>query len=93
VISSAEIREACAEPVAAILEAIKESLDATPPELAADIMNRGIVLVGGGALLRGIDQLVSAETDIPVYVAENPMQCVVLGTARYLEQLGELPFD
>jgi len=93
VISSAEIREACAEPVAAIVEVIKESLDATPPELAADIMNRGIVLAGGGALLRGIDQLISAETDIPVYVAENPMQCVVLGTARYLEQLGELPFE
>ncbi len=93
VVSSAEIREACVEPVTAILEVVKESLDATPPELAADIMSRGIVLVGGGALLRGIDQLISAETDIPVYVAENPMHCVVLGTARYLEQLGELPFD
>ena len=68
-------------------------MDATPPELAADIMNRGIVLVGGGALLRGLDQLISAETDIPVYVAENPMHCVVLGTARYIEQLGDLPFD
>ncbi len=86
-ISSGEIREACAEPIAAIVELIKETLDATAPELAADIMNRGIVLAGGGALLRGLDQLISAETDISVYVAEDPMTCVVLGTARYLEQL------
>jgi len=93
VVSSTEIREACAEPIAALLEMVKESLDVTPPELAADIMNRGIVLAGGGALLRGLDQLISAETDIPVYVAENPMECVVLGTARYLEQLGEFPFE
>ncbi len=93
VVSSAEIREACAEPVAAIVEVVKECLDATPPELAADIMNRGIVLAGGGALLRGLDQLLSAETDIPVYVAQEPMNCVVLGTARYLEQLDDLPFN
>ena len=92
VVSSAEIREACAEPVGAIVELVKESLDATPPELAADIMNRGIVLAGGGALLRGLDRLISAETDIPVYVAQDPMSCVVLGTARYLEQLDDLPF-
>ncbi len=93
VISSAEIREACAEPVAAVVEVVKESLDATPPELAADIMNRGIVLAGGGALLQGLDQLISAETDIPVYVAQEPMSCVVMGTARYLEQLEDLPGD
>ncbi len=92
VVSSAEIREACAEPVGAIVEVVKECLDGTPPELAADIMNRGIVLAGGGALLRGLDQLLSAETDIPVYVAQEPMNCVVLGTARYLQQLDDLPF-
>lgn len=90
-ISSGEIREACAEPIAAIVEIIKETLDATAPELTADVMNRGIVLAGGGALLRGLDQLISAETDIPVYIAEDPMTCVVLGTARYLEELDGLP--
>ena len=92
VISSAEVREACAESISAIVEMIKESLDATPPELAADIMNRGIVLVGGGAQLRGFDQLISAETDIPVYIAQEPMHCVALGTALYLQQLGDFPF-
>jgi len=92
-ISSGEIREACAEPVAAIVEIVKETLDATAPELTADVMNRGIVLAGGGALLRGLDQLISAETDIPVYVAEDPMTCVVLGTARYLDELDGLPLE
>ena len=91
IISSAEVREAIAEPVRAIVELVKETLDATPPELAADVMNRGIVLAGGGALLRGLDQLISAETDIPVYVAEDPLTCVVLGTAKYLEELDGLP--
>jgi len=90
-IRSEEVREAVAEPVAAIVDLVKETLDATPPELAADVMNRGIVLAGGGALLRGLDQLISAETDIPVYVAEDPLTCVVLGTARYLEELDGLP--
>jgi rod shape-determining protein MreB and related proteins len=87
IISSSEVREAISEPVAAIVELVKETLDSTPPELAADVMNRGIVLAGGGALLRGLDQLISAETDIPVYVAEDPLTCVALGTARYLEEL------
>ncbi len=86
-IRSEEIREAIMEPVAAIVDLVKETLDSTPPELAADVMNRGIVLAGGGALLRGLDQLISAETDIPVYVAEDPLTCVVLGTAKYLAEL------
>jgi rod shape-determining protein MreB and related proteins len=86
-ITSEEIREAIAEPVATVVEVVKETLDATPPELAADVMNRGIVLAGGGALLRGLDQLISAETAIPVYVAEDPLTCVVLGAAKYLEEL------
>jgi rod shape-determining protein MreB len=86
-ITSNEIREAIAEPVSAIVDLVKETLDSTPPELAADVMNRGIALAGGGSLLRGLDQLISAETDIPVYVAEDPMTCVVLGTARYLDEL------
>lgn len=89
-IRSEEVREAIAEPVAAIIDLVKEALDGTPPELAADVMNHGIVLAGGGALLRGLDQLISAETDIPVYVAEDPLTCVVLGTARYLEELDGL---
>ncbi len=86
-ITSNEIREAIAETVSAIVDLVKETLDSTPPELAADVMNRGIALAGGGSLLRGLDQLISAETDIPVFVAEDPMTCVVLGTARYLEEL------
>ena len=89
-ITSNEIREAIAEPVSAIVDLVKETLDLTPPELAADVMNRGIALAGGGSLLRGLDQLISVETDIPVAVAEDPMTCVVLGTARYLEELDGL---
>ncbi len=89
-ITSNEIREAITEPVSAIVDLVKETLDLTPPELAADVMNRGIALAGGGSLLRGLDQLISAETDIPVAVAEDPMTCVVLGTARYLEELDGL---
>ncbi len=89
-ISSGEVREAILEPISAIVEAIKETLSVSPPELAADAMNRGIVLTGGGALLRGLDQLISAETGIAVYVAEDPMTCVVLGAARYLEELDGL---
>ncbi|MFQ6097204.1 MAG: rod shape-determining protein [Armatimonadota bacterium] len=90
-VSSGEVREAIAEPLSAIVEVVKQALESTAPELAADVMNRGIVLAGGGALLRGIDQLISAETNIPVYVAENPMTCVAFGTARYLEELDGLP--
>ncbi len=88
-INSGEVREAIAEPIAAVVDLVKETLDATAPELAADIMNRGIVLAGGGGLLQGLDQLISAETDIPVYVAEDPLTCVVMGTAGYLELLSQ----
>ncbi|MFQ6131848.1 MAG: rod shape-determining protein [Armatimonadota bacterium] len=86
-ISSSQIREAIVEPLSAIVEVVKQAFDGAAPELAADVMNRGIVLAGGGSLLRGLDQLISAETNIPVYVAEDPMSCVVLGTARYIEEL------
>ncbi|MBM3472722.1 MAG: rod shape-determining protein [Armatimonadetes bacterium] len=82
------VREYIREPVTAIVELVKETLDATPPELAADVMNRGIVLAGGGALLRGLDQLIASETGIPVYVAEDPMTCVVMGAAKYIEEMG-----
>lgn len=90
-LSSAQVREAIREPLGIIIELVKETLDETPPELAADVMSRGIVLVGGVALLRGLDRLISAETDVPVYVAEDPMTAVVMGTARYLEELDNFP--
>jgi rod shape-determining protein MreB len=86
-VSSIEIREALAEPVTAIVEKVKRVLEQTPPELAADIIERGIVLTGGGALLRGLDRLLSAATSIPVYVAEDPLSCVAIGTGRALEEL------
>ena len=86
-VSSDEIREALAEPVTQIVEKVKRVLERTPPELAADIIERGIVLTGGGALLRGLDRLLSAATGIPVYVAEDPLSCVAIGTGRALEEL------
>lgn len=86
VISSEEIREAIREPVMQIVEAVKQTLEATPPELAADIMERGIMLAGGGALLRGIDRLINVETDMPVHIAEDPLSCVAIGTAKALEE-------
>ena len=85
-VTSVEVREALAEPVMAILEKVKRVLEQTPPELAADIIERGIVLTGGGALLRGFDRLLSAATNIPVYVAEDPLSCVAIGTGRALEE-------
>ncbi len=85
VICSAEIREAMADQVAAIVDAVRQTLEKTPPELAADIMERGITLTGGGALLRGIDRLIEEETGMPVKIASNPLDCVVLGTAKHLQ--------
>ncbi len=86
-VSSVEIREALSEPVTAVVEKVKRVLEQTPPELAADIIERGIVLTGGGALLRGLDKLLTAATGIPVYVAEDPLSCVAIGTGRALEEL------
>ncbi|OGH56593.1 MAG: rod shape-determining protein [Candidatus Lindowbacteria bacterium RIFCSPLOWO2_12_FULL_62_27] len=86
-ISSEEIREALSEPLTTILSAVKETLEQTPPELASDIMERGILMAGGGALLRGIDKLLSKETGLPVHVAEDPLTCVVLGAGKYLEEM------
>jgi rod shape-determining protein MreB len=88
--TSSEAREALAEPVAQILEAIKLTLERTPPELAADIVDRGIVMVGGGSLLRGIDRLVAEETGMPVTLADDPLSCVALGTGRALEEIETL---
>lgn len=88
-LSSREIRGAMAESIFAIVDAIKFTLEKTPPELAADVMNRGIMLTGGGALIRGLDRLVSEETGIPVYVVENALDCVAVGTGTSLSTLDE----
>lgn len=85
-ITSEQVRQALADPVDEILDSIRYTLDRTPPELAADIIERGITLTGGGALLRGLDKLISAETGMPVKVAENPLDCVVNGTGICLEK-------
>jgi rod shape-determining protein MreB len=85
-ISSVEIRDALSGSVSAIVEAVRSTIEVTPPELVADIMTRGIVLAGGGALLRGLDRRLANETKFPVYVAEDPLSCVVRGTAEMLEE-------
>lgn len=84
-ITSGEVMEAMMEPIAAILATVRSVLEKTPPELASDVLNRGIVLVGGGALLRNIDRLLTKETGIPCYVAENPMACTAIGAGKALE--------
>jgi rod shape-determining protein MreB len=91
VLTSSEVREAIAEPVSQVVETVKETLESTPPELSADIMDRGIILAGGGALLRGLDRLLSVETEMPVHVAEEPLNCVVVGTGRVLEEMDRNP--
>ncbi|MBL1176502.1 rod shape-determining protein [Pantanalinema rosaneae CENA516] len=89
-VKSAEIRESMAEPLAVIVDAVKRTLERTPPELAADIIDRGIMLAGGGALLKGLDTLISHETGIVVHVAADPLSCVVLGTGRVLENFKQM---
>ncbi|MFP4329870.1 MAG: rod shape-determining protein [Alkalispirochaetaceae bacterium] len=84
-IDSVEVREALQEPITAIVEEIKRTLGQTPPELAADIVERGIVLTGGGSLLKGLDTLIANETGVPVFRAEDPMNCVALGAGMYFE--------
>lgn len=90
-ITSMEIRDAIHEPIQVIVEAVKLTLEATPPELAADCMNHGIVIAGGGALIRGLDQLISEETGMPVLIARDPLSCVAIGTGRMLDLLNESP--
>ena len=85
VISAEEVREALADPVSAIVDAIKSTLERTPPELSADIIDNGIMLTGGGALLRGLDMLINRETGMPVHVAEDPLDCVAIGTGKCLD--------
>lgn len=89
-IKGPEIRESMAEPLGVIVDAVKRTLERTPPELAADIIDRGIMLAGGGALLRGLDTLISHETGIVTHVAADPLCCVVLGTGRVLENFKQL---
>ncbi len=86
-IDSKEVREAISEPINAILEAVRISLERTPPELAADIVDKGIVLAGGGALLRNMDLLIREETGLPVVIAEDPLSCVVIGSGKVLDEL------
>ncbi len=83
--------EAMQEPLEAVLEAIKEVLEKTPPELSADIINKGIVMTGGGSLLNGLDLLISKETSLPVHVADDALSCVALGTGKALSMIGMLP--
>ncbi len=86
VLSSEQVREAMAETVGQIVEAVKVTLDRTPPELASDIMDRGIVLAGGGSLLNGLDDRLRAETEVPIHIAESPLTCVAVGSGRALEE-------
>ncbi len=90
-ITAAEVREALSEPLNRIVEAVRSTLEKTPPELSADIIDRGIVLTGGGALLPGVDKLIADRTSMPVLIAENPLDCVALGIYKRLEL--DLPFD
>ena len=89
-ITSTEITSAIKEPVNSIIDAIKVTLEKTPPELAADIMESGIMLTGGGALLSGLDELISIETGMPLHIAEEPLDCVANGTGLALENIEKL---
>ncbi len=84
-VTSEETQEALQEPVMAIVDAVKSCLEKTPPELASDIMDRGIMMAGGGSLLHNLDRLISDETSIAVHLAEDPLSCVVIGTGTVLE--------
>jgi rod shape-determining protein MreB and related proteins len=90
VLSEAQIAEALADPVGQILEAVKIALENTAPELAADIVDKGIVLTGGGALLRNLDLVMRHATGLPVIIADDPLTCVVMGTGRALEDMKNL---
>ena len=89
-VNSAEIEEALRESISVIVQAAKSVLERTPPELSADIIDRGVILTGGGALLHGIDLLLAEELKVPVLVAENPMDCVAIGTGIMLENIDKV---
>ncbi len=84
-VTSEEMLEALAEPVSAVADAVHSVLERTPPELSADISDRGIVMTGGGSLLHGLDMLISKRTNIPVYIAEDAVSCVAIGTGKSLD--------
>jgi len=86
-ISSVEIREALSEPISSIVDAVRITLERTPPELAGDILDRGIILSGGGAMLKGIDERLREETNLPINITEEPLTCVVHGTGKILEDV------
>ena len=90
-ISSEEVRDALAEPVAGLVERVRGVLERTPPELAADIIEQGITLTGGGSLLQGLERLLESQTDVPVRRAEDPLTCVAVGTGLYLDLARSLP--
>ena len=89
-ITSVQIQEAMQESISKIVDIVKQTLEKTPPELASDIIEKGIVLAGGGALIKNLDKLISAETEMPVYITEDPLDCVVRGTGKTLEELEKL---
>ena len=89
IVDSMEIRDALGEAVDTIIDAVRQTLEQTPPELAADILDRGIIMTGGGALLRGLDRRLVEETSLPVIVADDPLTCVVRGTGRVLENIAQ----
>jgi rod shape-determining protein MreB len=85
-VSTVEVRDALSVSINAIVDAVRSTIEVTPPELVADLMHKGIALAGGGALLRGLDRRLAQETKFPVYVAEDPLTCVVRGTGEVLEE-------
>ncbi|MFC1570932.1 rod shape-determining protein [Candidatus Margulisiibacteriota bacterium] len=89
-LTSSEIRDALSDPVATVVDAVRMTLEKTPPELASDIMDRGIVMAGGGSLLRGLDKHLAQETDMSVYVVDDPISCVAYGTGKILEEIDTL---
>lgn len=86
-ITDEEIRNALSEPITTIIETVKDALEKTPPELASDIVDKGIILAGGGALLRGLDIMLREETGLPIIVAEDPLTAIVLGTGKCLDEM------
>ena len=84
-ITSDEVADALRESITQIIEGVRKTLETTPPELSSDVMERGIVLTGGGALLRNIDKVISEETNMPVFIAEDPLDCVAIGTGKALD--------
>jgi rod shape-determining protein MreB len=89
-LTTEHVREALAEPVSAIVDAVKTTLDKTPPELSGDVMDRGIVLTGGGALLRGLDERLKHETGMPIHITDNPLHSVAMGAGKCVEEFEAL---